>query len=100
MLRTALSVGLAAYVALATVDGQSSGSAPCSQPCSDDDPLGDCGADCSDCSCCSHLRLSFAVIEVKAAAATEGEPVPEHRQREPESPEPGDILHVPIAQLA
>ena len=30
----------------------------------------------------------------------DGEPVPEQRPSEPQSPEPGDILHVPKTYLA
>lgn len=100
MLRIALAVGLATYVAIATGEVTAFSAASCSQRCPDDDAQGKCAPDCADCACCPHLRLSFAVAEMKVSAPVQGDPVPEHRQTEPQSPEPGDILHVPKTLLA
>jgi hypothetical protein len=95
MLRVVLAAGLASYVALATGDVATFGEAPCAERCPDDDAQGNCDADCTDCVCCAHVRLSFAVAEARAPLPSEAVRVPEQQQAEPESPEPGDILHVP-----
>ncbi|MBK7863299.1 MAG: hypothetical protein IPJ65_32805 [Archangiaceae bacterium] len=96
MLRTALAVVLSAYVALATGDVPGA----CSQSCPDDDSQGQCAPDCTDCACCLHLRLSMAVAELKVSVPATGEVVPERPMLTPQSPEPGDILHVPKTHLA
>lgn len=100
MLRIVLAVGLATYVALATGEAATFSGVACSQRCPDDDSQGKCAPDCADCACCPHLRLSFAVGETKVSVPVVGEAVPEHQQSEPQSPEPGDILHVPKTHLA
>jgi hypothetical protein len=100
MIRSALAFGLATYVALASGQPSTSGDTTCSQRCPDDDSEGKCAPDCADCDCCPHVRVAFAVVEAKPLVASQSMRVPEQLQAEPASPEPGDILHVPITLLA
>jgi len=100
MFRIVLAVGLASYVALASGGGTSFANAACSEPCPDDDENGQCPPECSDCTCCLHLPLSLIVAELKTQLSSGSDRAPEQQQAEPESPEPGDILHVPLTALA
>lgn len=96
MLRTVLAVVLSAYVALATGDVPGA----CSQSCPDDDSQGQCAPDCTDCACCTHLRSPVLVVELKLSVPLMGAVIPERPLLVPQSPEPGDILHVPKTLLA
>lgn len=73
----------------------------CMQSCRDDDERGQCAPDCTDCVCCSHVRL-VVVAPTPSTVPMASRPLPaaEHEEDEPSSADAGDILHVPIASLA
>lgn len=100
MIRIVLALGLAISVAFATGNVSTYASAPCVEHCADDDEQGQCALDCTDCGCCPHLRLSFAVAETSESVSVSGQLVIAAQPSEPQSPEPGDILHVPKFHLA
>jgi hypothetical protein len=73
----------------------------CLQSCPDDDESGHCAPDCTDCLCCSHVRLVVvAPLSPAVPMAPRPPPAAEHEEDEPTSVDVGDILHVPIASLA
>ena len=100
MVRFALSLGFAVYVALAAGAAPSLKGRACSQRCPDDDSDGNCAPDCADCACCPHLRLMVVSSEAKLAVPPGSSKVPERTVAIPLSPEPAEILHVPIMLLA
>ncbi|MDY7229139.1 hypothetical protein [Hyalangium rubrum] len=72
----------------------------CMQSCPDDDEQGQCALDCTDCTCCSHVR---PVVLARTNTVIPSPPEPdstEHDEQQPPSADAGDILHVPIAHLA
>jgi hypothetical protein len=95
-MRAFLTVGFALFVALAT------GNAPllpsvCTQQCDDDDASGHCGPTCSDCACCSHAPATTAAPAAIADVVTSEHRLSQRTVASPPSPEPREILHVPIA---
>ena len=99
MIRVTLAVWMACYVALATGDRSAEASA-CSQQCPDDDSSGKCPPDCATCVCCPHLRMMAVCTDMKPMLPSGSSEVPERLLAVPQSPEPGEILHVPIIPLA
>lgn len=100
MMRIALAIGFACYVALATGEVSVFEGAACTQRCPDDDSSGQCAPNCADCACCPHLRVMAVAAGAKPPVAVQSKKVPERKQMQPPSPEPGDILHVPKTHLA
>ncbi|NMO19196.1 hypothetical protein HPC49_18560 [Pyxidicoccus fallax] len=73
----------------------------CAQSCPDDDERGQCAPDCSDCTCCGHVRSVAAPVALPSLALRVPMPLLlAHDEDEPASADAGDILHVPIAPLA
>ncbi|WP_235216576.1 hypothetical protein [Archangium violaceum] len=73
----------------------------CMQSCPDDDEHGQCAPDCTDCVCCSHVRLVVvAPVPSMVPRAPRPPPVAGYEEDEPASADVGDILHVPIVLLA
>lgn len=100
MTRLLLTFGLALHFALAGGVSTAAFEERCEQRCPDDGPDGKCAPTCVDCTCCVHVRLA----ELSAGLAS---PLPAVRTGviaapvvHPSSPEPGEILHVPIASLS
>jgi hypothetical protein len=71
----------------------------CEETCPDDDPQGNCAPDCDDCSCCNHLRSPLASHLQGASGAIPQQRFSPGTALPPESPEPAEIGHVPIALL-
>ncbi|MBL8956290.1 MAG: hypothetical protein JNK82_36290 [Myxococcaceae bacterium] len=65
-------------------------------PCPEDDDAG-CEPGCTDCASCGHSALGD-VVEVALGVEVTHTTVAEHISQPPLAPEPGDILHVPIAR--
>nr|WP_225936945.1 hypothetical protein [Myxococcus sp. RHSTA-1-4] len=73
----------------------------CTQSCPDDDERGQCAPDCTDCTCCGHVRTVAAPLPVPSLVThMPGPPLFVHEEDEPASTDAGDILHPPIAFLA
>ncbi|MCP3135746.1 hypothetical protein [Pyxidicoccus xibeiensis] len=84
---------------LATVSGMAA--EVCSQRCPDDDAQGQCAPDCTDCTCCGHVRSVAAPVPMPSLTPrADRPPLFAHEEKEPPSAHVGDILHVPIAVLA
>jgi len=74
--------------------------AECRAGCADDRPDGRCAPLCTDCSCCFHAQpVTRAATATLTAPARGWAPLREFCGALP-SPEPNDILHVPISALA
>jgi hypothetical protein len=76
------------------------GDGPCSEPCPTDESGGECAPNCHFCNCCSTPKT---VLDRLAPAS----PIPEiaavtwpAARRQPPSPDPRAILHVPKPVLA
>ena len=100
MIRVTLALGLACYVALATGEAPGFEAAACSQRCPDDDSRGNCPPDCATCVCCPHLQAMVVSSDMKPLLPIGSSEVAERMLAVPQSPEPGEILHVPIVLLA
>ncbi|MCC6335326.1 MAG: hypothetical protein IT380_15215 [Myxococcales bacterium] len=96
-MRFALAIGLAAWVLLGSGEVPLFSSAGCVERCPDDDEQGNCAPDCADCAGCCHVRLALTTPGSKHPPRVKATRIPERLQAAPLSPEPGDILHVPIA---
>ena len=97
MTRYLLGIGLALYVALTTGEAPVLTAGSCIEDCADDDADGRCASTCNDCSCCSHVRSIAVPQTAKAYVSLVTSSAPERVQATPPSPEPREILHVPIA---
>ncbi|XXF77132.1 hypothetical protein P2318_29370 [Myxococcaceae bacterium GXIMD 01537] len=73
----------------------------CVENCADDDPRGQCAQDCTDCTCCSHVRTVTALAPTSTRLPSNlSSSLIEHEEKEPPSADVRDILHVPRAPLA
>ena len=85
------------YVALATGEAPVLGLAVCAQECADDDAEGHCAPTCSDCACCVHIRAMTVPVALKTIVPATAARLPQRTVAAPPTPEPREILHVPIA---
>lgn len=97
MTRSLLGIGLALYVALTTGEVPFFAVTTCIEDCPDDNDEGQCSPTCNDCACCTHVRSTTPPPTVKAELTEVTSRTPERTQVTPPSPEPHEILHVPIA---
>ncbi len=71
----------------------------CLQQCADDDPSGNCGVDCHDCSCCLHpTPIVFVPSELPSSPGVTFAS-PEPSPLAPASRDADEILHIPKALL-
>lgn len=96
MLRLLLAFGLTLHLATSGGAGSGFGEEICSQTCPDDGPDGKCPASCADCTCCPHFGVLMVAPMAKAPRAVLSLQKTEWTFALPLSPEPGEILHVPI----
>jgi hypothetical protein len=75
------------------------GDADCDQNCPTDVSGGQCSPNCHFCSCCSLPKVASAGSATALAPPVLGSTWVRSSER-PLSPEPADILHVPISLLA
>ncbi len=67
----------------------------CETSCPDDDERGQCAPDCSDCTCCTHLRSIALVGAAEPVPVLDAGPNIEAVVRPPRSPDLRAIRHVP-----
>ena len=75
------------------------GDLPCDESCPTDVSGGQCAPNCHFCSCCSLPKVAGTGVAVLPSPPAHGTSWIRSNDR-PSSPEPADILHVPIAFLA
>lgn len=80
----------------AGVDAHAEGT--CTAQCPDDDAGGHCPPNCSDCLCCGHLTSALFRVEfeVRPQARAVGSSLTAPGTL-PASPDPRELLHVPIS---
>jgi hypothetical protein len=76
------------------------GDADCDESCPTDVSGGQCPPNCHFCSCCSLPKVMSPSAATAFTPPARGSTRWIQTNRRPDSPEPADILHVPISLLA
>ena len=97
MTRAFFAIGFALFVAFATGETPLLEVVACVDACGDDDETGHCAPGCDDCSCCARAPSLPTPTVAKPRPLMVDARLPEFLQLVPPSPEPHEILHVPIA---